>query len=144
MKRLIIFMMVLSFAFTFQSCKLMEQNIKKEPAVVKKAEITKFQFEDLPIPNNFKIINDDSFVYETNNYRTGIIKYRGEDSFKNVSNFFKSELPNYSWELINSIEYKYVSQLIFEKPGWITVIYIEQDGSNVLITLAIGPISKSK
>ena len=144
MKRFVIFIMLMSFIFVFQSCKLMEQNVKKEPVVAKKAEITKLQFEDLPIPTNFHIINDDSFVYETSDYRTGIIKYRGEDDFKNVANFFKNELPNYSWNLINSIEYRYVSQLIFQKPGWITVIYIEQDGGKVIITLAIGPVAKSK
>ncbi len=144
MKRVIILALVTAFAFMLPGCTLMQENVKKDRAIEKKINLAKFQFEDLPIPNNFKIINDDSFVYETDNYRTGIIKYRGKDSYKNVANFFKGELPKYSWDLRNSIEYKNIAQLIFEKPNWITVAYIEQDGSDVVITLTIGPVSKTK
>jgi hypothetical protein len=144
MKKIIVLAMLCAFVFLLPSCTLMQENVKKEPPIEKKINLAKFQFEDLPIPNNFKIINEDSFVYETDDYRTGIIKYRGHDNFKNVSNFFKGELPKYSWELKNSIEYQNVAQLIFEKPNWIAVTYIEQDGSEVIITLTIGPVSKTK
>ena len=144
MRKIVILLLVLSFAFVLPSCTLMQENVKKEPPIEKKVNLAKFQFEDLPIPSDFKILNDDSFVYETDNYRTGIIKYRGKDSYKNVANFFKGELPKYNWNLINSIEYKNVAQLIFEKPNWITVIYIEQDGSESVITLTVGPASKTK
>ena len=123
----------------------MEQNVKEEPAIAAKVEnAANFKFEDLPIPNNLNIINDDSFVYETDNYRTGIIKYQGKDNFKNVGNFFKGELPKYSWDLVNSIEFKEVMQLVFEKPGWVNVIYIEQNGSNVIVTITIGPKNNLK
>ena len=147
MRKLFLVLIMVFFMFAITGCQYMEQSVKSDqPVAEAKAtpQMANFQFEDLPIPNNLKIINDDSFVYETNNYRTGIIKYQGEDNFKNVGNFFKGELPKYNWNLVNSIEFKKVMQLIFVKPDWITVIYLEQDGSNVIVTVTIGPKSEAE
>jgi len=142
MRRMIFIFILLTFLIAISGCKMVEEVTKKDKPVISKVEnMANFRFEDLPVPNNLTLQNDDSFVYETDNYRTGILKYRGNDNFKNIGNFYKSELPKYNWNLISSIEYQETMQLIFDKPGWITVIYIEQDGSTVNLTITIGPKS---
>ncbi len=146
MKKLFLIFIIIFFMFAITGCQYMEQTVKDDQPVAEAKvapKIANFQFEDLPVPNNLNIINDDSFLYETSNYRTGIMKYKGEDDFKNVGNFFKGELPKYNWNLVNSIEFKNVMQLIFAKPDWITVIYLEQNGNNVIVTITIGPKSET-
>ncbi len=142
MKKIILILLLLSFISAFSGCKMVEEVTKKDKPVITKVEnMANFRFEDLPVPNNLTLLNEDSFVYETDNYRTGILKYRGNDNYKNIGNFYKGELPKYNWVLISSIEYQQVIQLIFQKPGWITVLYIKQDGSTVYLTITIGPMS---
>lgn len=145
MKKILLIVILFSFLASFSGCKMVEEVTKKdkEPVIAKVENMANFRFEDLPIPNNLTLDNEESFVYETDNYRTGILKYKGSDNFKNIGNFFKGELPKYNWVLINSIEYMRVMQLIFQKPGWITVLYIKQDGSTVDLTITIGPASNT-
>jgi hypothetical protein len=144
MKKILFIFVLLTFLSAISGCKMVEEVVNKDKPVLAKVEnVANFRFEDLPVPNNLLLQNEDSFVYETDNYRTGILRYRGSDNFKNIGNFYKAELPKYNWSLISSIEYKKVIQLIFQKPGWVTVLYIQQDGSSVNLTITIGPISNS-
>ena len=128
--------------FTLVSCAMLNQNTSSNNPIEEPVsqQLSNLTFEDLPVPSKMKLDRENSFVYETSNYRTGILFYSGKMSAVDVANFYKSEMQKYNWTLVNSLEYKKGSQLIFEKPGWIVVIKIKsnwENSSNLIIT--IGP-----
>ncbi len=134
---LILFVVVL-----FAGCSLLKQSTEDTTLTSpnEAQQISNLTFEDLPVPSNMNLDRENSFVYETSNYRTGILIYNGSMDAVDVANFYKSEMSKYNWTLVNSIEYKKGSQLIFEKPGWIAVVRIESTWQNSSrLTITIGP-----
>ncbi len=128
--------------FLFVGCSLLKQNTEDTSLAPpnETQQISNLTFEDLPVPSNMKLDRENSFVYETSNYRTGILIYNGNMDAVDVANFYKSEMSKYNWTLVNSLEYKKGSQLIFEKPGWIAVVKIESTWQNSSrLTITIGP-----
>ena len=144
MKKLLFIMGLITI---FSACAMMKQNTTENsslPVSGSTQQVANLTFEDLPVPSKMILDRDNSFVYETSDYRTGILFYNGNMSVVDVANFYKTEMPKYNWNLVNSLEYKKGSQLIFEKPGWIAVIRIEstwQNSSKLVIT--IGPKGSS-
>ncbi len=141
MKRVILFLFLI---VALGSCSLLKQNTDDSTLTMPNAsqQIANLTFEDLPVPSKMELDRENSFVYETSNYRTGILFYKGDMNAVDVANFYKSEMSKYNWTLVNSLEYKKGSQLIFEKPGWIAVVKVEsnwENSSKLIIT--IGPKS---
>jgi hypothetical protein len=139
MKKLIF---MISFIAIITGCTMVTQNTTNNdlPVSSNNQQIANLTFEDLPVPSKMILDRDNSFVYETANYRTGILFYSGNMNAVDVANFYKSEMSKYNWTLVNSLEYKKGSQLIFEKPGWIVVVRIESNWENSSkLTITIGP-----
>ena len=133
--------------FIFMGCAALQQNTEDTSTSISAVpqQIANLTFEDLPVPSKMSLDRENSFVYETSNYRTGILFYKGNISAVDVANFYKSEMQKYNWILVNSLEYKKGSQLIFEKPGWIVVIRIESNWENSSkLTITIGPKSNEE
>ena len=145
MKKLFIF---ITLIFIFTGCAMIQQNTTSDTSISSSGvtqQIANLTFEDLPVPSQMLLDRENSFVYETSTYRTGILFYHGNMNAVDVANFYKSEMQKYNWTLVNSLEYRKGDQLIFEKPGWIAVIRIEsnwQNSSKLIIT--IGPKGNSE
>ncbi|GEM_PF-6915603 len=144
MKRYLFIIFLFFIIFSFFSCEFSSINLKSDEtnSSSQTTPLPNFRYDDLPIPNNFTLIGDESFSYEADKFRTGILKYQAKDDYKNVANFFKGELPKYNWNLVSSIEFQNILQLIFEKDSWISVISIKQKSSKTFLSIAIGPKSK--
>ena len=141
MKKIIIFLFLI---IMLGSCSLLKQNTEDSSLTMPNApqQMANLTFEDLPVPSKMELDRENSFVYETSNYRTGILFYKGNMNPLDLANFYKSEMPKYNWTLVNSLEYRKGCQLIYEKPGWITVIKIESNWENSSkLTITIGPKS---
>jgi len=135
--------MILSFVV---SCSFNNSAVESSTSVsqANQQQIANLTFEDLPVPTSMVLNRENSFVYETSNYRTGVLYYTGNMSPVELSNFYKSEMSKYNWTLVSSIDYKSGSQLIFEKPGWITVIRCEKGSfQNSRLIITIGPKGES-
>ncbi len=102
------------------------------------------KFEDIPIPKNFKIDIDDSFVFKNDFLRVGIVRYssKGKGDITTVTNFFKKQMPMYDWEIISSIEY-FKSILTFSKDDQSSVVIIEPVGGKIAFTIASAPQNRA-
>ena len=58
---------------------------------------TALKFVDVPVPSGFKMITAQSFTFENDVLRVGILKYKGRSSGDQVVNFFKNQMPLYNW-----------------------------------------------
>jgi hypothetical protein len=100
------------------------------------------KFLDIPVPIGFKFLPKDSYSFESSGVRVGVLKYQGKaENPELVINFYKEQMPMYSWVLLNVIEYG--DRLMnFERENESCIISLVPKGSNISITISLGPKSQ--
>lgn len=99
------------------------------------------RFDDVPVPSGFLQISNESFIFQSESLRAGVLKYSGKSSPDVVMQFYKEQMPLYNWQLINLIEYG-KKQLNYEKTGQSCIIMIEGARSKSVLTISVGPKSE--
>lgn len=96
------------------------------------------KFEDVPVPAGFKFLNNESFTFQNDQMRVGLLKYAGMPDANKVVEFYKDQMPMYNWDLVNVIEY---GQRImnFERPGQSCIITIQPESTRTVIAIAVAP-----
>jgi hypothetical protein len=82
-----------------------------------------YRFEDVPIPRSVAIEKKESFIYESEAIKTGILVYVGKAKVGELANFFKGNMVNHGWKLVSNFQ-RDDALLNFNKPGWSCVISI--------------------
>ncbi len=99
------------------------------------------QFTDVPVLEGFALIKEESFQFEQEAIRVGLLKYVGDGSLDEVSAFFRDRMLQSRWRLVNELNRdRYI--LSFEKPGSTCTITIENASVNTTISIAIAPYSQ--
>ena len=101
---------------------------------------TALKFVDIPVPSGFKMITAQSFTFENDVLRVGILKYKGRSSGDQVVNFFKNQMPLYNWRFTNMLEYGR-RILNFEREDQNCIIVIEPQGMSIFVTITVAPKS---
>jgi len=101
---------------------------------------TALKFVDIPVPSGFKMITAQSFTFENDVLRVGILKYKGRSSGDQVVNFFKNQMPLYNWRFTNMLEYGR-RILNFEREDQNCIIVIEPQGMSAFVTITVAPKS---
>lgn len=96
------------------------------------------KFEDVPVPAGFKILDSDSFTFQNEGLRIGLLKYTGSTNPSKVVAFYKEQMPLYNWELINIIEYGR-RMLNFERSGQSCIVIVEPSKFKTVLTIAVAP-----
>lgn len=96
------------------------------------------RFEDIPIPADFNIIRDQSFVFQDGNTRVGLMRYTGRANSNQVVTFFKNQMSLYNWDLINIVEYGHIT-LNFTKSSESCVITVEPLATKTIIGVMVSP-----
>lgn len=98
------------------------------------------RFRDIPVPVELSIIPEDSYSFQTETFRAGLLKYQGRMDPEILVNFFKEQMPRHNWELVNIIEYDR-KLLNFEKQNQSCVITIETRRATSYVTISVAPKS---
>ncbi|MCM8757751.1 MAG: hypothetical protein NC900_04995 [Candidatus Omnitrophica bacterium] len=101
------------------------------------------RFTDIPIPGGFKLLQNESYSFFTDNVRVAVLKYSGRADAERVINFYKEQMPIYNWDLINIIEYGR-RLLNFENEKESCIISIEPKKFSTKITISLGPKTAKK
>jgi len=104
---------------------------------------TLLKFDDIPVPSGFKFIASESFAFQTDEIRVGLLRYTGRISPEETVVFFKEQMPLYNWKPINFIEYER-RILNFEKDEQSAVITIDGKGASSSLVIAVSPRSESE
>ena len=99
---------------------------------------TALKFEDVPVPAGFKPVVRDSFVFENDVLRVGIMKYAGRVHPDHVVNFYKDQMSLYNWRFLNLVEYQR-RIMSFERDDQTCTILIEPSGMGTLLTISVAP-----
>jgi hypothetical protein len=97
------------------------------------------RFHDLPVPANYRLVPDRTFIFENPSLKAGILTYKGNLSVTDTVNFFKEHMPANGWRLVSSFEVKDVI-MKYEKVGWTCDITV-RPGFEREIVIKIGPTS---
>jgi len=101
------------------------------------------RFSDIPVPSNFKIDHKESYTFQTDTFRAGLLKYSGNLGVEEVAQFYKEQMARYNWRLINLIEYE-KKLLNFEKRDQTCLVTIEGGMTRTTVIISLSPKSKEK
>ncbi|MFH1868583.1 MAG: hypothetical protein ABH843_06395 [Candidatus Omnitrophota bacterium] len=96
------------------------------------------RFEDVPVPNGFRAVTNESFIFQNDALRVGILKYAGRAYADQVVNFYKDQMPLYGWRFLNMLEYG--RRIInFDREDQTCIVVIEPAKLNTYITVTVAP-----
>lgn len=129
--------------FYLPACAVSSTNtIKSDPTQIPALEPKAIlKFPDIPTPSAFNFIPEESYAFESNNFRLGLLKYKGKASGDQVIVFFKEQMPMYNWHLVNVVEYG-KRMLNFEKESESCIITVDGKGNKSEIMISITPKSQ--
>lgn len=96
------------------------------------------EFDDVLIPNEMELDQKSSFVFETPQFKTGIVTYKGRVDAVSLANFFEKELSKDNWRLRSKIKYSR-TLMVFEKPDRDCVINIIDETFNTVVEIMVAP-----
>lgn len=99
---------------------------------------TILKFEDVPVPAGFKIIPAESFVFDNDITRLGILKYSASPDAATIVRFYREQMPLYNWRFINLIECN-MRIMNFDREDQTCTILIEPRHLDTLLTLSVAP-----
>ncbi|MFA4888845.1 MAG: hypothetical protein WC628_04645 [Candidatus Omnitrophota bacterium] len=140
MKKILVIALLFFSVIAFSaSAALAKEAFSKESSVLEPASILKFA--DVPVPAGFKLMPQESYSFESAGVRVGVLRYEGKANVDLVENFFKEQMPMYSWNLLNVIEYG-ERMLNFERENETCIVTLVTKGRKVIITASLGPKSQ--
>ena len=98
-----------------------------------------YRFEDVPVHPKLTIDANESFIFETQSLKAGILAYYGDESMDEVIAFFKAEMPKHAWRLVNAIEAKGTVLMNFEKKGRNALMRVSRGALKTSVEITIGP-----
>jgi len=99
------------------------------------------RFNDIPVPAGLKPLPLESYSFESSGVRVGALKYLGKANADQIVNFYRDQMPMYNWNLVNIIEFGQ-RLMNFERESESCIITMQPKGSNVILTISLGPKSQ--
>lgn len=125
--------------FVFSGCAtsgLSRTSEAETPVNLEVASVLKFQ--DVPSPHGFKVVADDSFLFDNDVTRLGLIKYTGKPDALSVVRFYKDQMPLYNWRFVNLIEFN-TRILNFDRDDQTCTIIITPYKLSTSIIVSVAP-----
>ncbi len=99
---------------------------------------TLLKFQDVPCPRGFKIVSADSFIFDNDLTRFGILRYSGRANASTVVRFYRDQMPLYNWRFINLMEFN--TRIInFDREDQTCTIIVEPRHLSTLVTVSVAP-----
>lgn len=101
--------------------------------------VTAREFPDVPIPKELKLAKEESFVYMTPEFATGILVYNGNVDYDSLVRFFDESLTKNGWIIQASL--KYTRTLFFyQKENRICLLTMQVTPINVRVEIWVAPL----
>jgi hypothetical protein len=99
------------------------------------------KFEDVPVPQGFSLLANESFIFQTDTMRVGLLKYSGRPAADQVVSFYKEQMAQFGWSMINVVEYGR-RILNFDSEDQSCVITVEPATTKTIVIISVAPKSK--
>ncbi len=135
--------MVLSMMLLICGCSSTSQK-KDEPETQPVAEAQKeesplyYDFGDVPVPPELKLITKSSFVYRTQGFSAGVIVLKGRVELGSLIDFFENNMAKDNWQVVSTFK-STRTLLLFQKENRWCVINITDDAYNTHVEIWVAP-----
>jgi hypothetical protein len=108
-------------------------------------ELGGYYLDDVRVPSELNYDADDSILYETPNFKAGVLHFsKWRVDVQSVIDFFMANMPKDQWTFVNSFKGK-EAQLSFSKPEKTCTIRITESWTGtVKVVIAVGPLGAKK
>ena len=126
-------------AFAMSGCAMVNPRRSSGVETPKSLEVSPLlKFEDVPVPSSFKIMPNDSFIFDNDVTRLGILRYSGGADASSVARFYREQMPLYNWRFINFVEFN--TRIInFERDDQTCIVIIEPHQLSTVLTVSVAP-----
>ncbi len=138
MKKVYVFILIIAM-LAISGCAAMGSKRSSGAELPKALEVASLlKFQDVPAPRGFKIVPADSFIFDNDLTRFGILRYSGRANASMVVRFYRDQMPLYNWRFINLMEFG--TRIInFDREDQTCTIIIEPRHLSTLVTVSVAP-----
>jgi len=99
---------------------------------------TNLRFDDVPTPDGFNIIRDQSFIFQDASTRVGLLRYSGRATVTQIVAFYKTQMALYNWDLMNMLEHANIT-MNFTKGDENCIVTLEPLATKTLLNIVLAP-----
>jgi hypothetical protein len=97
-----------------------------------------YDFGDVPVPPELKLVTGSSFVYRTQGFSAGVIVLKGRVELGSLITFFENNMARDNWQVISTFK-STRTLLLFQKENRWCVINITDDAYNTHVEIWVAP-----
>ncbi len=98
-----------------------------------------YDFEDVLIPMELKVVKDRTVVVSTPGYTSGIITLKGRVERRSLFNFFNNNMQKDNWSVISQIKSPGTTIMVFQKTNRTAVITIRDEQIYTWVEVGVAP-----
>ncbi len=98
-----------------------------------------YDFVDILVPNELKIIKDKTFVVSTPGFRSGVLMMKGRVEGHSLFNFFNTNMLKDNWNVVSQIKSPDTTIMVFEKPTRCAVVTIRDEEIYTYVEIGVAP-----
>jgi hypothetical protein len=135
--------MVLSVMVLICGCSATSQR-KDGPEAQPAAESKKdesplyYDFGDVPVPPELKLVTKSSFIYRTQGFSAGVMVLKGRVELGSLITFFENNMARDNWQVVSTFK-STRTLLLFQKENRWCVINITDDKYNTHVEIWVAP-----
>ena len=135
--------LLLVILFVFAGCSAFSQkkeDTASQPSVEQAEEDAPlyYDFGDVPVPSELKLVTKSSFVYRTSGFSAGVLVLKGAVEFGSLIDFFENNMAKDNWRIISTFKSPR-TLLLFQKETRWCVINITDDKFNTHVEIWVAP-----
>ena len=115
---------------TVGGCSSLSQNQKStgDPsnAADQKTATVYYDFDDVIVPSEMKVINKDTFVYGTIGLKAGVLALKGRVDLTSLVEFFEINMKKDNWQMVSQIKTPYILMLFHKENRWCVIALHEE------------------
>ncbi len=134
---LLFFLMAGCIADTFS--KKPENEKSQAQKKSRKTTAVYYDFEDVLIPLELKIVDNKTVVVSSPGFTSGIIALRGRVERRSLFNFFNNNMQKDNWNIMSQIKSPGTTIMVFHKAGKTAVITIRDEQFNTYVEVGVAP-----
>lgn len=97
-----------------------------------------YDFADIPIPPELKLVRSDSYVFQAGPLKAGMLTLKGRVEISSLVNYFTAAMPRQGWTSRGGFRYRR-SVLIYEKPNKTCVIDLRSSTFYTYVEIYVAP-----
>ena len=112
-------------------------DIQPSSPVSQKTTAVYYDFEDVLIPLELKVVQDKSVIVSTPGFTSGILVLKGRVERRSLINFFNNNMQKDNWSIVSQIKSPGNSIMVYEKTSRCAVITIKSEHINTWVEVGV-------